>query len=416
MACINTIWWAQRSRFSISAPSGSFSRRFLALWLSFSLSCWNGWCRTIRGYNHRALNLRILSSTRSWHAALYWRLSPTPCVKRREPKNLAREYAASQDKTRQLEIANKYKSHFLASASHDLRQPLHALNLFVAQLRSETKPAERDRLVARIDAAVGSMNELFEALLDMTKLEAGILQPKSPNFPSSGCSIASRRPSPMRRRKRGCGCAWFAAARGFAATPFCWSASCSIWCPMPCATRRAAAWWSAAAAVATRCASMFATPDPAFRRISAATSSASTTSWRADAGRQGGLGLGLAIVDRLGRLLGHPVELDSRPDRGSRFSVSVPLVAQPHAHDGCARASGAIADPAHGRLIMVIDDDTLVLDGMRGILQSWGCEVRTAASGAAALAELSEAASGRTSSSPILGSPTARPASRRSSA
>jgi signal transduction histidine kinase len=103
--------------------------------------------------------------------------------------NLAREHAVVQDKSRQLEMANRqlemadrYKSHFLASASHDLRQPLHALNLFVAQLQAETKPAERSRLVSRIDVAVASMNELFEALLDMTKLEAGILQANPAEF------------------------------------------------------------------------------------------------------------------------------------------------------------------------------------------------------------------------------------------
>src|SRR5262245_47309783 len=89
----------------------------------------------------------------------------------------ARLFADIEDKGRQLETANKYKSHFLASASHDLRQPLHALNLFVGQLREESNPAERSRLVSRIDEAVGSMNELFEALLDMAKLEAGILKP-----------------------------------------------------------------------------------------------------------------------------------------------------------------------------------------------------------------------------------------------
>jgi signal transduction histidine kinase len=83
---------------------------------------------------------------------------------------------------KQLEMADRYKSHFLASASHDLRQPLHALNLFVAQLQTEKKPAERKRLVSRIDAAVASMNELFEALLDMTKLEAGILQANPTEF------------------------------------------------------------------------------------------------------------------------------------------------------------------------------------------------------------------------------------------
>ena len=100
----------------------------------------------------------------------------------RAEADLAHEHAVAQDKSRQLEIADRYKSHFLASASHDLRQPLHALNLFVAQLQTETNPAERRRLVSRIDAAVASMNELFEALLDMTKLEAGILEANPAEF------------------------------------------------------------------------------------------------------------------------------------------------------------------------------------------------------------------------------------------
>ena len=97
-------------------------------------------------------------------------------------REAARAEANLEDKSRQLEMADRYKSHFLASASHDLRQPLHALNLFVAQLQTETNPAERSRLVSRIDAAVASMNELFEALLDMTKLEAGILQANPAEF------------------------------------------------------------------------------------------------------------------------------------------------------------------------------------------------------------------------------------------
>ncbi len=80
----------------------------------------------------------------------------------RADEALARDNEVIQDKTRQLEIANKHKSHLIASASHDLRQPLHALNLFVARLRDEPDPAERSRLVARLDASVGSMNELFD--------------------------------------------------------------------------------------------------------------------------------------------------------------------------------------------------------------------------------------------------------------
>ncbi|HEX2338010.1 MAG TPA: histidine kinase dimerization/phospho-acceptor domain-containing protein [Hyphomicrobiaceae bacterium] len=80
-----------------------------------------------------------------------------------------------QERTHQLEQANLAKSRFLAAASHDLRQPLHALGLFVAQLRGRLDAPERDRVVDRIDAAIAGMNELFNALLDISKLDAGVL-------------------------------------------------------------------------------------------------------------------------------------------------------------------------------------------------------------------------------------------------
>jgi two-component system, sensor histidine kinase len=105
--------------------------------------------------------------------------------------------------------------------------------------------------------------------------------------------------------------------------------------------------------------------------------------------RRGGLGLGLAIVDRLGRLLDHPVEVTSRPGKGSRFSVSVPIAAKrPSAKAPDAPAT--ITDPVSGKLVVVIDDDALVLDGMRGLLRSWGCEVVTEVSENGALARLAE--------------------------
>src|SRR5262249_52909027 len=103
----------------------------------------------------------------------------------------------------------------------------------------------------------------------------------------------------------------------------------------------------------------------------------------------GGLGLGLAIVDRLCNLLGHRVEIHSRLARGAGFSVKV-AAAQPRAANELQAPLPVIADPARGKRVMVIDDDALVLDGMRGILQSWGCEVHTAVSGDAALAALAQ--------------------------
>jgi signal transduction histidine kinase/ActR/RegA family two-component response regulator len=308
----------------------------------------------------------------------------------RAEENLAREYAASQEKTRQLEIADKYKSHFLASASHDLRQPLHALNLFVAQLRSETKPTERDRLAARIDAAVGSMNELFEALLDMTKLEAGVLQP---NVTECSVQRALERIETTfsdAAQKKG--------LRLRVVSSSAWVRSDPILLErvlLNLVSNAVAYTERGGVVVGCRrrgnalrfdvCDTGPGIPEQQRRNIF-------DEYYRLGPGlgQQSSLGLGLAIVDRLSRLLGHVVELDSRPDRGSRFSVSVSMVAQPDSTIDAHAPAQVIADPARGKLIMVIDDDTLVLDGMRGILQSWGCKVRTAASGTAALAELSE--------------------------
>jgi len=105
--------------------------------------------------------------------------------------------------------------------------------------------------------------------------------------------------------------------------------------------------------------------------------------------REAGLGLGLAIVDRLCRLLEHSIELTSIVGRGARFTVVVPLVA---AAAKIAELPGAPAPAApnvtRGKLVVVIDDDRLVLSGMGGLLRSWGCRVVTGDSGDAALTGL----------------------------
>jgi signal transduction histidine kinase len=85
-------------------------------------------------------------------------------------------------RTSELELANTAKSRFLAMASHDLRQPLHALGLFIAQLRIPLKQRERAKTIERVHAAVGEMNEMFNSLLDISKLDAGVLAPKIVDF------------------------------------------------------------------------------------------------------------------------------------------------------------------------------------------------------------------------------------------
>ncbi|UCF74812.1 MAG: GAF domain-containing protein [Betaproteobacteria bacterium] len=298
-----------------------------------------------------------------------------------------------QDKSRQLELANTYKSRFLAAASHDLRQPLHALNLFVGQLRAERDPAEHGHLIGRIDAAVGSINELFDALLDMSKLEAGVLEVNVTEFPAERLLkqiettfAAAAREKGLRLKVAPSG-AWVRSdfillerillnlvsnavrytARG----------GIVIGCRRRGERLRIDIWDSGTGIPEDQQQNIFRE----FYRLSGT-----------ESGRRGGLGLGLAIVERLGRLLDHPVEMRSTAGKGSRFSVSVPLAANGHWLDEATAAAAAISDPVAGKLIVVIDDDTLVLEGMQGILQSWGCSVVAAASDAAALERLNEMA------------------------
>jgi len=312
--------------------------------------------------------------------------------------NLASQHAVVQDKSRllemanrQLEMADRYKSHFLASASHDLRQPLHALNLFVAQLPTEKKPAERKRLVSRIDAAVASMNELFEALLDMTKLEAGILRANPADLPVQRLLDGIETTFAGLADKKGL---------SLRVVP------CRAWVRSdPILLERIlfnlvgnAVRYTARGGVVVGCRRRVTqlridvcdtgAGIPEDQRQSIFTEFYQLATPAPD--RKAGLGLGLAIVDRLGRLLGHPVQLESNPGRGTRFSVSVPLAAELRDTVQLPVVALHATDFAQGKRVMVIDDDVLVLDGMRGILQSWGCHVRTATSGAAALARVAD--------------------------
>ena len=302
----------------------------------------------------------------------------------------ARLFDEIQDKSRQLEIADKYKSHFLASASHDLRQPLHALNLFVAQLHGETNPAERERIVERIDAATASMNELFGALLDMSKLEAGILEPNLTEFPLDRLLKRVETTFAGAARAKGLRLQVLPSS-GWARSDFILlerilqnlvsnavryteRGGVLVGCRRRGGQLRIDVYDTGPGIAEEQQASIF----QEFYQLAAA-----------GPDRRGGLGLGLAIVDRLGRLLGHRVELRSRPGHGSRFSISLPLADARHETREAPDALAVVADPVQGKLVLVIDDDALVIDGMRGVLQSWGCRVLAADSESAALSQVS---------------------------
>jgi two-component system, sensor histidine kinase len=265
------------------------------------------------------------------------------------------------------------------------------LNLFVAQLQVELDPAERSRLVVQIDAAVSAINELFNALLDMSKLEAGVLEPDMLEFPVQ--QLLSRVETTFTESARAKGlrlrvvpsAAWIRSDFILMerilfnlvsnAVRYTERGGIVVGSRRRGDGLRLEVWDSGPGIPPDQQKYVFSE----FYRLAAP-----------DRERRTGLGLGLAIVERLGRLLQHPVELSSWPGRGSCFAVSVPLVAERRELAEARPASAMSADPAPGKVIMVIDDDALVLDSMRGLLLRWGCIVATAASGREALARLAK--------------------------
>jgi signal transduction histidine kinase/CheY-like chemotaxis protein len=285
------------------------------------------------------------------------------------------------ERTHQLEAANTAKSRFLAAASHDLRQPLHALGLLVAQLRGTETASERTRLAERIAAAVAEMNDLFNALLDVSRLDAGSLSADLENFPIAGLLARIERTYAHTAHDKDLSLrvvpsrAWVRSDAILLerillnlvsnAVRYTSKGGVLIGCRRRGERLRIEVWDTGPGIPQSQQQYIF----DEFYQIS-----------DPDRDRRGGLGLGLAIVDRFCRLLDHPIAIRSRIGKGSCFSIEVPLrAAEPGATEPASRPEIAAETHASG-VVLVVDDDPRVLDAMGGLLRSWGYGVITGAS------------------------------------
>jgi len=309
----------------------------------------------------------------------------------RMAERLQESYATLEGKvverTRQLELANLAKTRFLAAASHDLRQPLHALGVLAEQLDANATRVQRRRTIAQIGEAVTAMNELFDALLDVSKLDAGGVSPKVTAFavdrllrrietifaiPASSKSLRLRiLPSGAWARSDPLLIERILLNLVSNAVRYTERGGILVGCRRRGDALRIEVWDSGIGIPEDQQQSIFGE----FYQVAEG---------RAD---QGGLGLGLAIVDRLCRLLGHPLDLASAPGKGSRFAITVQQA--PPGMDW--RETGDRLDvamrPFAGKFVLVIDDDRLVLEGMGGLLRAWGCRVSAWTSARESLAE-----------------------------
>jgi PAS domain S-box-containing protein len=280
---------------------------------------------------------------------------------------------------REAERANDAKSRFLAAIGHDLLQPLHAAHLFADALQQRGDGEQRE-LARQIGGALDSTTDLLGTLLDMSRLEAGGLVPEPRDFPLAEVLEPLVAQFDVLARERG--------LRLRHVPTRAWVRS------DPQLLRRVLQNFLANAVRYTDAGSVLL----GVRRvgdalrievhdtgpgIEPARRDAIFEEFRRGEDAPGqGLGLGLAIAQRIAVLLGSDVGLQSAPARGSRFSIDVPRVAalQPHRSARRGRA---------GLRVLLVDNEPQALEALASVLRGWGCEVRAVADGDAASAALS---------------------------
>ncbi|TDP61533.1 signal transduction histidine kinase [Roseateles toxinivorans] len=293
------------------------------------------------------------------------------------------------------EAASLDKSRFLAAASHDLRQPVHALSLFLSALRKQPLTVEGERLATHAAHAVETMADLFNSLLDVSRLDAGMVHPERRRFP-----VAPLLERVAEQEQPSAGAAGLRLRLRLPPQPL-WIETDPVLLErvlrnlvsnalrytdrgtVLIALRRGAGGW----VLQVRDSGIGIPPE---RQADVFQEFVQLHNPERD--RNKGLGLGLAIVRRTVELLGLALNLRSAPGRGTVFTLALPVVAPAGAgvtavEQGPAAPAPDSAPPP-GLFVAVIDDDADILAAMEAVLSGWGCKVLTAGDVAELLAGL----------------------------
>lgn len=293
--------------------------------------------------------------------------------------NLYAQREALQNSKEEAEKANNAKSQFLAAASHDLRQPLHAMQMYISALRGKLKDAKALAIVEDIDAVSISTGRLLNALLDVSQLEAGDIKPNAEDYPVQ--EILHR------------------VARSFEPTALQKNLKLTVVKSKsyihsdPVLLERIIGNFTSNAVRYTDEGSILIgcrhRGDNLSIEVLDTGSGIPDVEQKAifedfyqvhnkERDRGKGLGLGLAIARRLASRLGVIIEHDSTIDRGSRFAVLVP---KGKAHPGLGKQEALTEiqnNQMKGVTILLIEDDLVVLKATHQLMAAWGCNVLTA--------------------------------------
>jgi signal transduction histidine kinase len=286
------------------------------------------------------------------------------------------------------EAASLDKSRFLAAASHDLRQPVHALALFLGALRRQPLTAEGARLAGHAADAVDTMGGLFNALLDVSRLDAGMVQPEVRAVPLT--QLLQRVADQARHSASSAGLRLQLRLPPGAGP---WVETDPVLLERVLANLVSnAIRYTERGTVLVALRHGYGGPRVQVRDSGIGIPADSQERvfqefvqlHNPERDRHKGLGLGLAIVRRTAGLLGLPLALRSAPGQGSCFTLGpLPALRVPVAVPAPAPAVAAAPLPLAGLRVVVIDDDPQILAAMDALLGGWGCQVHAAADVAA---------------------------------
>jgi Na+/proline symporter/signal transduction histidine kinase/CheY-like chemotaxis protein len=284
--------------------------------------------------------------------------------------------------------ANLDKTRFLAAASHDLLQPLNAARLYAASLVERTGEPDEARMARNIDVSLSSVEEILSALIDLSRMDAGHLEPEITDVSLAELFQRMQVEFEPLARARGLrlrivdSSVWVRADRrllrrllqNLVSNAVKYTTSGTVLIGVRRRDKRIAIEVidTGPGIHASHHALIF----KEFQRLQKTTHLVP------------GLGLGLSIVERISRVMDAPVGLRSMPGRGSTFWVTVPEAPpQPDARREVVPMlpAGSIA----GLTVLCIDNEPAVLDGMRALLEGWGCNVVTALSSDTAVQAIS---------------------------
>ncbi len=301
---------------------------------------------------------------------------------RQEISERAAVEARLRDAKLEAERANLSKTKFLAAVSHDLLQPLNAARLFTSALLEQSFGPRAEGLVRSVSTSLDDVENLLGTLVDISKLDAGVIKPDVTAFDLRDLLNNIAREFRQMAMAEGLNLEFVPSSlvvesdsqllarilRNFLTNAIRYTGSGRIL--LGCRRHRdhvlIQVWDTGPGIPQDKLSEIF----QEFKRIRPA-----------GARPDNGLGLGLAIVDKISRMLGHEVTVSSEEGRGSVFTVRVPLGKLPARRPGADDRRGVVMGAGlGGARVWVIDNDRSICLGMKTLLEGWDCEVITAVS------------------------------------